>query len=126
MRFDFVWLAILDVNSAAVGHAPGFARGEVFVGVCQTLVEFFLVFVLLSIRIGIALVPKDSDKLLPFVIGLKLVPGCAFRRRKNRGDVVDPIRVSLFRFRLYLSWLFFWMPVSFLSQASKGGNSNEQ
>src|SRR5207245_132690 len=45
MRFDFVGLAVHDVNTAAVGFPAGDAGGEVFVGVGDARVVIFFVFV---------------------------------------------------------------------------------
>ena len=85
MLLDFVRRTVRDVDAAAVGLPSGNARGELLVGVGDTAVVLFLVFVLDGVRRGIAPQPELLDELLALFVGLQPLESLAL----FIGDDVD-------------------------------------
>src|SRR5262245_48575041 len=54
MRFNFVRLAIHDVDAATIGLPTGYARSKVLVGVCDALVVRVAEFVIDGVGCGIS------------------------------------------------------------------------
>ena len=120
MGFNIVRLTKFDVDPAAVGQTTWLARREVFVGISDSLVKLLLEFVFFSVRIGISNAPYRFYKLLALLVSCELLPGVAFRLRKDQIDIVDPVYVGLLDLALDLTWLLFRVGVYFLSSQRKG------
>src|SRR5712692_4341777 len=95
MRFDFVGLAVFQINAATIGFVSGHAGSEMLVHVGDALVIRFAVLVLFSVGIRIATMPKVADELLAFFISSQLLPRIQFISRDDRLNVSGPISKSL-------------------------------
>src|SRR5437868_13892547 len=96
MRIDFIRLAENDVDAATIGLPTRDARGEMLVGVGNTLVVFFLKFVLFGVRRGIAALPKRFNKIVAFfVIGQLLESRPFFIGDDVSNVLVQPLFVRL-------------------------------
>ena len=78
MRIDFVRRTVHDVDATAIGLPARNAGGEMLVGIGNTPVMFFLVFVLFRVRSGIAALPESFDKVIALFIVGKLFEGGSF------------------------------------------------
>src|ERR1700686_5574943 len=105
MRFDFVGLALLEIDPPAIGFHPGDARAEMLVRISNPFVIGFAVFILFSVRVRVSTMPKDVNELLALFIGLQLVPRISLLRCNDRFYIVYPLLKSLRGLRPDLVWL---------------------
>ena len=104
MRLGLVGLAIHDVNAAAIGFPPGYARRIMLVSVSDPLVIFFAIFVFVCVRIGIPTAPKLFDEMLSLVVGFEFLKRLSLLVRDDVGDIfVQPILVGFVEFLLNIA-----------------------
>ena len=87
MRIDFVRRTPDDVNVAAISFPTGDAGGEVFVGVDDAAVVFFLEFVDGGVGIGIVVLPENFNELFALFICAEAFESGNFAR----GEEIFPI-----------------------------------
>src|SRR5215472_3303431 len=104
MGINFVRLAILEIDSAAVGLVAGNPGTEMFIYVSDPLVIGFAVFICFRVRIGVAAAPERLDETLTLFVGLQLIPCLSFGLGNDRADVFKPLleRVVRLLFNLAL------------------------
>jgi hypothetical protein len=61
VRFNLIGLAEPDVDAPAIGLPSGGAAGVMLVGVSDTRVMLFAVFIGVGVRVGVAAVPEAFD-----------------------------------------------------------------
>src|ERR1700680_3569269 len=99
MGIDFIGLAEDDVHASAIGFPPRDACREVLVGVGDSLVVLFLIFVLFGVGRGIAALPEGLDKVVAFLVVRELPESCAFLVGDDPDYVlVQPFLVGLAQF----------------------------
>ena len=99
MRLDLVGLAVHDVDAAPVRFPARNAGGEMLIGVGNSLVVLFFVFVLFRVRSGIATLPESLDERIALFVVAQLLK----RRLLFVGDdpdyvLIEPLLVSPFDF----------------------------
>src|SRR5687768_2755907 len=97
MGFDRIGLAPRDVYAAAAGCPSRDAGSVVLVGVGDTLVILFAVFVLFRVRVGVAAAPEILDEVLTLLVGGQSIERPLFFLGDDVSDVgVAPFLISLF------------------------------
>ena len=92
MRFDFVRLAVHDVDAATVRFPAGNAGSEMFVGVRNAFVVIVFVFVVESVRARIAAQPEGFDELFALFIGFKSLERGPFLIGNDVGNIfIEPL-----------------------------------
>src|SRR5262245_29523723 len=87
MRFDFVRLAVHDVDSAAIAFPIRNSRSEMLVRICDALEVIVFVFVVDGVGRGISPEPEGFDELLALFIGLELLERRTLFVRDDVGHV---------------------------------------
>ena len=77
VRINIVWLAKSNIDVAAVGPPPRFARREVLVGIGNSTVVLFPVLVFGGIRVGVAAQPEGLDEGVALLIVAQTHEGSA-------------------------------------------------
>src|SRR5882672_3952067 len=112
MRIDFVGRTPDDVNVAAIAFPAGDAGGEMFVGVGDAAVVFFLEFVDGGGGVGIVVGKDNFDELFAFFVGAEAIEGGALFRRDDVDeilveDVLEAVAEFVFSFLDLFFVLFF-------------------
>src|SRR3954462_879988 len=96
MTFDFIRLAVDDVDAAAVGLPAGNAGGVVLVRVGDAFVVFLAIFIFIGVRIRIAPAPEFFDEPFAFFVGFEFLERLPLFIGDDVGDVlVEPVLVGL-------------------------------
>ena len=106
MRIHFVRRTIHDVHAAAIGLPARNASGEMLVGVGNTPIVLFLVFVLFRIRSGVPALPESFDEIIALFIVGKLFEGSPFLIGNDPDNIlIQPLLVSLAKLYIQSSFL---------------------
>src|SRR5437867_4590602 len=107
MGFDLVRLAPHDIDTAAIGFPPRDAGRIVFVRVGNTLVILLAIFILVSVRIGIAPSPEFLYEPLALVVSLQLLESLSFIIGNDVGNILlQPVFVGLLQLGPDIARLF--------------------
>src|SRR5216684_4185760 len=107
MAFGLVWFAPGYIDAAAIGLPPRNARGVMLVSIGDSLVVFFAKLVFIGVWIWITAAPELFNETFALVVGFELLERLPLFVSDNVGDVfVQPVLVSLLKFRLYIARLF--------------------
>src|SRR6266850_2056729 len=106
MGLNFIRFSPHDVSAAAISLPAGNAGSVMLIGIGDALVVLLAIFVFVGVRIGIAPAPEFFDEALALVVGFQLPESFSLFVGDDVGDVfVQPVFVSLLKFRLYIAWL---------------------
>src|SRR5271168_3778818 len=95
MRLDAVGLAVGDVHVSAVGLPTRLAGGKMLVGVGDSPVILFAVFVFRGIGIGVATLPELLDEVVPLLIVRQALEGLQLLVGDDPAHIfVDPLLVG--------------------------------
>ena len=73
MSFDTIGLTVFDVDHSTIRFPTRYSRGIVLIGILDTSVVFFLVFVVTGSRRGVPSSPELFDESFPFFDGLQFI-----------------------------------------------------